>query len=64
MSATSEGQHLHRLLYTFERLSAGLIARGASKAAADRHALLATLRLEGWPQSEAEEFAEKRLKHH
>jgi hypothetical protein len=57
MSQETEGLLTHRILRTFEELSVGFQARGASKSYADHHAMVAAFRLEGWPRSEAEKFA-------
>jgi hypothetical protein len=53
----NEGVITHRILRTFEELSAGFQARGASKRYADYHAMYTALRLEGWPREEATKFA-------
>ena len=52
-SKAIEGQVNHRMLYTFERLATGLLDRGATKEQADRGALYATFRMEGWSRAEA-----------
>ncbi len=61
MPTTSEGHLAHRVLYTFEKFTTELQKRGMPKKAADRSALHATLRLEGFTHEQAQEAVERRL---
>lgn len=58
-SKATKGQVNHRMLYTFERLATGLLERGATKEQADRGALYATFRMEGYSRQEAREAVER-----
>jgi hypothetical protein len=55
------GITVHRIIRSFEELSAGFQARGLGKVKADRLALLHALRLEGWPYHEAMKFVDSHI---
>lgn len=48
---------ISRIICCADRLSAAFVERGVSQAQADLWSLVASLRMEGWPDSEAKAFA-------